>query len=85
MKINGTLKTILVVISIVVAAGSIVWAVAIRSGNLDGLIKDVAEHEEKYDKAETRVDTVEKAVIKIETNQTHMMKKQDEILLELRK
>ncbi|KKN74440.1 hypothetical protein LCGC14_0390600 [marine sediment metagenome] len=85
MKINGTWKTIGVIISVMVAVGSIVWSVAIRSDNLDDLIKDVAEHEEKYEKVEVRVNTVEKAVIKIETNQEHMMKKQEEILYEIRK
>ncbi len=64
---------------------SSIWALATQSGELDAAVKNIAGHELKYDKVEVRVNTVEKAVIKIETNQTHMMKKQEEILDELRK
>lgn len=85
MKINGTWKTIAVILSIVVAAGGIVWSVAVRSDNLDDVIKEVAEHKKKYDEVEVRVNTVEKAIIKIETNQGHMMGMQEKILYELRK
>jgi hypothetical protein len=81
MKLNGIVKTAGIAITIVLAIGSIIWAVAIRSGNLDGLIEDIAKHEVKYDKVEERVDTVEKVVIRIETNMKHFQKGQDDMVL----
>ena len=90
--LNGTLKTTLIAISITLAIGGIIWAFAGRSGKLDVAIEDIAENELKYDKVEVRVNTVEKAVIKIETKMEHFQKGQDdmikmqgEILDELRK
>ena len=80
MKINGTLKTIAVIISVMVAVGSIVWSVAIRSDDLEDLIVEVAEHEEKYEKVEVRVNTVEKAVIKIETHMEHFQEGQEDMI-----
>lgn len=85
-KLNGALlRNFWVILCIVALIGGVIWALATQSGELNAAVEDIAEHEEKYDKVELRVDTVEKAIIKIETNQTHMMKKQEEILDELRK
>ncbi len=91
-KINGTLKTIGIITAIIVTMGGLIWAFATQSEHLDGAIKDIAEHEVKYEKVEVRVNTVEKAVIKIETKMEHFQKGQDdmmvmqrEILDELRK
>lgn len=85
MKINGTLKTAGIVLGIILTVGGVIWALATQSGNLDEVIEDVAKHEVKYDKVEIRVNTVEKAIIKIETNMEHMMTMQGQILDELRK
>lgn len=91
-KLNGTLKTVLKIITIVLAVGSILWALAGRSGKLDVAIADIAGQKEESEKVEGRVNIVEKAVIKIETKmeyfqkgQDSMVKMQGEILDELRK
>jgi len=89
---NGSLKTAGIIIGIVLTLGGIIWAFATQSGNLDGAIEDIDKHEKQYEKVEGRVNTVEKAVIKIETTMGHfqkgqedMMSIQKEILGELRK
>ena len=84
--INGVfLKNFWIILCIVALVGGVIWALATQSGELDDAVEDIAEHKEEYVKVEGRVDTVEKAIIKIETNQGHMMVMQREILDELRK
>jgi len=92
-KLNGALlKNFWIILCIVAMLGGVIWALATQSGDLEDAVEDIAEQKKEYNKVELRVDTVEKAVIKIETTMGHfkegqddMMTMQKEILDELRK
>ena len=83
MKINGTLKTVGIAITIILAIASILWAVAGRSGELEKAVKDIAEQKKECKETKGRVNTVEKAVIKIETHMEHMITMQGIIFKEI--
>ena len=79
-KLNGTLRTAGIILGIVLTFGSIIWAIAMQSGDLEGAIEDIAEQKTECAEVEERVNTVEKAVIKIETKMEHFQKGQDDMM-----
>lgn len=80
MAKNGSTRLIISIIGIALALGGILWAMAIQSGQLDGAIEDIVEQESNHEKVIVRIDTVEKAIIKIETKMDYIQKGQDDLM-----
>ena len=62
-KLNGlTFRNVSIAIGIFLAIGGVVWAIAIQSGNLDRVVKDVVKTEEEVEEIDARLDMVEDIV-----------------------
>lgn len=72
LKVNGTLKMFVIIITVGIALGSIVWSVAIRSEELDGIVIDVGVLVEAQTEVEGRTTELEKAVILIQSDFEHI-------------
>ena len=82
-KGNGTLRTVRIagiILGIVLATCGVIWGFATQSGNLDRAVIDVAKVEIKSDAVAVRVGTVEKAMIKIETDISYIKRDVGKIL-----
>ena len=72
-KRNGlTLRNISIAIGILLALGGILWGFAVHSGDVDRVIVDVIEVEGNIKSLDKRVDTVEDAVIVIQSDFKHI-------------
>lgn len=80
MTMNGTTKTISLIVITAIAAGSLVWGLSDRSGNLERVVKDVTEVQTAWSKTAENVTEVEKAVILIQSDMGHMKADIAEIL-----
>lgn len=85
MTINGTVKTISIVLITVIAIGSIICGFERQSGNLTRVVEDVAVIEAAWFETAGGLTDVEKAVILIQNNMGHMKDDIAEILALLQK
>lgn len=81
---NGRKKKI-TIISIAIPAGilitiaTIIWAASAKNQRYETACETVKKNTEKIDSNTTRITTVEKAVIEINTNQKHIITSLDKI------
>lgn len=72
MTINGTTKTISLIIITAIAVGGLVWGLSGRSEDLERVVEDVAEVKAAGILTAEGLTDVEKAVILIQSNISHM-------------
>ena len=83
IKGNGTLKTVAIIVGILLAAGGIVWSLAIQSGNLNRVVIDVTKVESEVTKTNSRVKKMEEAVILIQSDIGYIQRDVAKILVKV--
>lgn len=82
-KVNGTLKTLsIIVITLAVVCG-VVWGLALRSGKLDHVVATVGILVEEQSIHKERTTELEKAVILIQSNYVHIQEDLTKIIKKL--
>lgn len=71
MTVNGTTKTVSIILVTAIALGSIIWGFATQSGNLNRVVEDVAEVEAVCIETAKGLTDVEKAIILIQSDFSH--------------
>lgn len=71
-KINGTTKTVSIIVVTAIAVGGLIWGLSGRSEDLERVVKDVAEVKAASDKTAKGLTDVEKAIILIQSDLGYM-------------
>jgi len=82
---GGVLRNIGIVVGILLAIGSIIWAFAIQSGSLTHIESDIVEVKREAKIVNNRVDKVEDAVILIQSDISYIQRDVAKILKEVEK
>lgn len=72
MTMNGTLKTVSIVVITLIAVCGVIWGLAIPSVELNHVVTEVAEFQADSVAHKERTTELEKAVIRIQSDYVHI-------------